>query len=139
LFAGEAGTWEAAGVAAPTVEGPFMELRNGIYYLFFSGGSYKTTYGMGYATASSPTGPFTQSPANPIFANTSAVFDPGGGDEFVVGPHGGLWMLYAARAAAGASRTLRLDGVSWQAGTEPGAPLVPNLSSPTATLQRWQP
>jgi hypothetical protein len=138
LFAGEAGTWEAAGVTAPTVEGPFMEFYDGTYYLFFSGGSYMASYGMGYATATSPTGPFTQSSVNPILAANPTVFTPGGGDDLVVGPHGGLWMLYAARQAVGAPRTLRLDAFSWQASTGPG-PFVPKLNGPTSTAQPWQP
>lgn len=42
------------------VEGPFMLKRNGIYYFMWSEGSWTdSTYGVSYATAASPTGPFT--------------------------------------------------------------------------------
>ena len=110
LFGGDAGTWEADGVASPTVEGPFLELHDGTYYLLYSGGNYQGAYGMGYATATSPRGPFTKSPANPILAQTPAVLSPGGGDDLVTGPHGGLWMVYAGRSSSySAPRTLRLD------------------------------
>ncbi len=35
LVTGDTGTWETAGVRTPTVEGPFMEIHNGTYYLFY--------------------------------------------------------------------------------------------------------
>jgi hypothetical protein len=140
LFSGAGGTWEAAGVQAPTVEGPFTELHDGTYYLFYSGGSWQAAYGMGYATATSPTGPFTKSPTNPIFIQTSTVFGPGGGDDLVTGPHGGLWLLYAARAStANAPRTLWLDPFDWRPAPTAGAPDVPVISGPTSTLQPTQP
>jgi beta-xylosidase len=140
LFSGDAGTWEASGVSTPTVEGPFMELHNGTYYLFYSGGSFQGAYGMGYATASTPTGPFTKSPTNPILTDTSTVLSPGGGDDLVTGPHGGLWMVYAARESSyAAPRLLWLDPFSWQPPTTAGAPDVPVISGPTSTTQATQP
>lgn len=140
LLSGQAGGWEAAGVLAPTVEGPFMELHDGTYYLFYSGGSYEGAYGMGYATGSSPTGPFTPSAATPIFSQTTSVFGPGGGDDLVTGPHGGLWLVYAARTPApGAVRTLWLDSFSWQPSASPGAPDVPEINGPTSTPQATAP
>jgi beta-xylosidase len=140
LFPGVADTWEAAGVQVPTVEGPFMELHDGTYYLFYSAGSYGAAYGTGYATAVSPVGPFTKSPSNPIFSGTSTVFGPGGGDELVTGPHGGLWMLYAARqASSAATRTLWLDPFVWQPASTAGAPDIPVITGPTSTPQPTQP
>ena len=127
-------------VSVPTVEGPFMELHNGTYYLFYSGGNFQGAYGMGYATATSPTGPFTKSATNPILTDTSTVLSPGGGDELVTGPHGGLWMLYAARESSyAAPRLLWLDPFSWRPATTAGAPDVPVISGPTSTPQVTQP
>ncbi len=140
LLPAVAGTWEAAGVQVPTVEGPFMELHDGTYYLLYSGGSYAGAYGMGYATATGPVGPFTQSPSDPIFSATSTVSSPGGGDELVTGPHGGLWMLYTARQPSyAAARTLWLDLFSWQPASTPGTPDVPVITGPTSTPQPAQP
>jgi beta-xylosidase len=140
LFTGAAGTWEAVGTQAPTVEAPSMELHNGTYYLFYSGGSWRTAYGMGYATASSPTGPFTKSPANPILAQTPSVLSPGGGDALVTGPHGGLWMVYAARAGSySAQRMLRIDPFKWVAPSSPGTPDAPHISGPSTGQQPTQP
>ncbi len=48
-------------------EGPFVVKRNGTYYLSYSANSYESQlYGVGYATASSPMGPWTKSATNPI-------------------------------------------------------------------------
>jgi beta-xylosidase len=138
LFSGDPGTWEAANVGSPTVEGPAMELHNGTYYLFYSGGNWRAAYGMGYATSSSPTGPFTKSPSNPILAQTATVTGPGGGDQPVVGPHGGEWLVYHGRSdPSSVPRTLRLDPLLWTANT--GGPDRPVIGGPTSTPQPNQP
>lgn len=134
LFSGDAGTWEAAAVGVPTVEGPFALLHNGTYYVFYSGGGWQTHYGMGYATGSSPIGPFTKSAANPILSETAAVASPGGGDLPVTGPRGGEWLAYHGRDTLESNpRTLRLDAFSWR--QVAGAPDVPVIAGPTATPQ----
>jgi beta-xylosidase len=134
LFSGDPGTWEAADLSAPTVEGPAMIEHDGIYHLLYSGGNWRGAYGMGYATASSPAGPFTKSPSNPILEQTSAVLGPGGGDTPVVGPRGATWLLYHARAGSSdAPRTLRIDRLDWRPGPATGSPDVPVIEGPTAT------
>ncbi len=133
LFTGDPGTWEATGVAAATVEGPSVTVHNGTYYLLYSGGSWRSTYGMGYATAPSPMGPFTKSPRNPIMAQTSTTFSPGGGDTIVTGPRGGSWLVYHGRAAPTSDRTLRVDAFSWQ--PAPPGPDVPVIAGPTSVPQ----
>jgi beta-xylosidase len=131
LFSGAADTWESLGGISATVEGPTAIFHNGIYYLLYSGGNWRGAYGMGYATAVSPTGPFTKSPANPILTGTQTVFGPGGGDTPVVGPHGGTWMIYHARAGGrGTPRTLRIDPFLWRA--QSGGPDIPVISGPTS-------
>lgn len=48
-------------------EGAFITKHKGIYYLTYSGNSYESQfYGIGYATATSPYGPWTKYNANPI-------------------------------------------------------------------------
>lgn len=53
----------------PTVnEGPFVLYHNGLYYLTYSANSYESPqYGIGYATAPSPDGPWTKYEGNPIY------------------------------------------------------------------------
>jgi hypothetical protein len=95
---------------------------------------------MGYATSSSPTGPFTKSPRNPILAQTSTVIGPGGGDRLVIGPHNGVWLVYAARSKPFPSvRTLRIDPLSWAPASAPGGPDSPVVNGPTSTPQLTQP
>lgn len=48
-------------------EGPFVTKHKGIYYLTYSANSYESPfYGIGYATATSPMGPWTKYDKNPI-------------------------------------------------------------------------
>ncbi len=59
-FAPEEGKWDAIGI-----EGPYVIKREGAYYLFYS--SWTRGYEIGYATASSPLGPWTKWEGNPFF------------------------------------------------------------------------
>lgn len=48
-------------------EGPFITKHKGIYYLTYSANSYESPfYGVGYATSTSPMGPWTKYDKNPI-------------------------------------------------------------------------
>src|SRR3954454_6596553 len=91
---------------------------------------------MGYATASSPTGPFIKSLTNPILAGKEDVVGPGGGSA-VVGPHGGDWLIYTGRSlpggaptpplgppVAGGARTLRVDPLVWDDTNHPATVTV---------------
>lgn len=103
-----------------TVEGPFMVKHAGIYYLFYSGNDWNHDYAMGYATSTSPLGPFTKYRGNPILHGTSAVTGPGGGSLFQ-GPNGGWWLAYHAWTGGpgdsnGGVRNLRIDPVTWRHG-----------------------
>jgi hypothetical protein len=94
------------------VENPWPRRRGNTYELFFSGGNYRRTYGMGYATASSPTGPFSKAPVNPILTDSAEVLSVGGG-SLVIGPRGGEWVAYHGRSGDYAlPRMLRIDRLS---------------------------
>jgi beta-xylosidase len=138
LFSGAPGSWEQAGVGVPTVEGPTVMVHNGLYYMLYSGGNWRSTYGMGYAVATSPTGPFDKGPPTPLLFEKGAVLSPGGGDAPVTGPHGGTWLVYHARAGSYANpRTLRIEPLGWT----PGANGVdtPVINGLTVTPQPIQP
>lgn len=97
-------TWEQQ-----IVENPWPRRRGNTYELFFSGGNYRRTYGMGYATGSSPTGPFSKAPVNPILKDSAEVLSAGGG-SLVTGPRGGDWVAYHGREGDyGLPRQLRMD------------------------------
>lgn len=58
-------TWEE--VWPRVNEGPFVYKHNGIYYMTYSANSYESQfYGVGFATATSPFGPWTKYENNPI-------------------------------------------------------------------------
>ena len=57
--------WER--VQANVAEGPSVLKKNGLYYLLYSANDYKSQdYAVGYATASSPFGPWKKYDGNPI-------------------------------------------------------------------------
>lgn len=104
------------------VEGPAVFRHRGTYYLLYSHGRYRRRYGMAYATASSPTGPFHR--RGTILSQTPRVFSPGGGDVPVSGPHGGTFLVYHGRwGSYAALRTLRVAPLRWRRG-RPDVPVI---------------
>lgn len=97
--------WNGAGI-----EGSHVVKKDGIYYLFFS--SWTHGYAVGYATATSPYGPWKTAPDNPLFGSyslndtvyivrhgvTTAApdFDVEaiGHNQIFVGPDGNYWTSY---------------------------------------------
>lgn len=91
--------WERR--AGEVTEGPWMLKHDGTYYLMYSGSGAKgPDYGIGYATAKSPMGPFVKYAGNPIAHRNKDIFGPGH-HCVVEGPHGGLWMVYHQKADEG--------------------------------------
>jgi GH43 family beta-xylosidase len=75
-------------------EGPWMIKHNGLYYLLYSGsGADSMYYGVGYATADNPLGPFTKYPGNPIIQMGGGVYGPGHG-AVTTDSSGNFWHLY---------------------------------------------
>ena len=94
-------------------EGPWMLKHKGLYYLMYSGsGADGPDYAIGYATASSPLGPFTKYPGNPIAKRGHGVSGPGH-HSVVTGPDGKLWMVYHQQSSKeiGWKRFLALDPI----------------------------
>ena len=84
--------WEK--VSGHVTEGPFMLKRRGIYHLMYSGtGADSPNYGIGYATAESPLGPFKKYAGNPIARRGGRVLGPGH-HCVVETPDGKLWLVY---------------------------------------------
>jgi xylan 1,4-beta-xylosidase len=84
--------WEK--LSGDVTEGPFMLKRGDTYYLTYSGTRADSpNYAIGFATATSPLGPFKKYERNPIAQRTATVLGPGH-HCMVTGPKGDLWMLY---------------------------------------------
>jgi GH43 family beta-xylosidase/uncharacterized protein YjdB len=95
-------------------EGPFMIKHNGTYYLTYSGNHFESPdYGVGYATAPTPTGPWTKYAYNPIMKSNTIV--PGAGHHSLIySPDGTeLFMVYHTHYKAGTTepRKLAIDRV----------------------------
>jgi beta-xylosidase len=104
------------------VEGPAAFRHRGTYYLLYSHGRYRGRYGMAYATAPSPTGPFRR--GGTILRQGHGVFSPGGGDVPVSGPDGGTFLVYHGRSGGYAAlRTLRVAPLRWRRG-HPDVPVI---------------
>lgn len=59
-------------------EGSFIVKHNGLYYMSYSANSYESPfYGVGYATATSPMGPWTKYDKNPILQKPEALVGVG--------------------------------------------------------------
>ena len=126
LLTGAAGTWEQGPAPYPAVENPWVVEREDGIHLLYSGGDWRGAYGMGHATAASPTGPFSRSAPTPWVWGDAAVSGPGGG-MLIPDAAGDEWLVYHARSGPGGlPRTLRLDRVDWD---EQGRP---RLDGPTS-------
>lgn len=65
--------------SAPVMEGPTVMKWDGVYYLFYSANHFMNIdYSVGYATASSPFGPWKKHPNSPII-HRSLVGENGSG------------------------------------------------------------
>jgi GH43 family beta-xylosidase len=107
-------TWDAW----YTVEGPFVRKRGGRYYCFFSGGAWREpNYGVGYAVAEHPLGPWEVAVGDgPLVLATApdAALGPGHA-SIVSGPDGTTeWIVYHAWDPGGEARTMRIDELVWR-------------------------
>ena len=115
-----------------TVEGPFVRKRRGRYYCFFSGGAWReTSYGVTYAVAEHPLGPYEVAPGEePLLLATvpGRVLGPGHA-SIVASPSGAAdYLVYHGWDPGGASRLMRIDRLEW---TEDG----PRCNGPTTDPQ----
>lgn len=110
-------------------EGPFVLRRRGTYYQMYSGGCYKDeTYGLGFATAPSPLGPWTKRGKSPILKSSHHIFGPGH-HCIVRGPDGVTpYAVYHGYLPGQKGRKVHLDRLYWA-----GDRMV--LEGPTAAAQ----
>ena len=114
-----------------TLEGPFVLKRQGRYYLFYSGGAWEEpNYGVSYAVADHPLGPWTEPPfEGPTILKSipGKVVGPGH-NSAVIGPDGRDYIVYHAWDAQRTARRMCVDVLEW---TSEG----PRTHGPTFTPQ----
>lgn len=76
--------WELAqDKPAKVAEGPSIVKKDGVYYLVYSANHFESkNYGVGYATASSPMGPWKKYEGNPILQRADGLAGTGHGAPF---------------------------------------------------------
>ncbi|MEP7125196.1 MAG: family 43 glycosylhydrolase [Byssovorax sp.] len=131
VLVNDTATWEGG-----VVEAPWVVLRNGMYYLFYSGNVYDYRYRTGVARAPSVLGPYTKHGA-PILANDAAWVGPGHGSVVAVGSKD--YFVYHAwinagngQQLAGSGRQVLVDRIDWQGGW----PVI-HGGTPSSTPQPW--
>ncbi|HET7465435.1 MAG TPA: family 43 glycosylhydrolase [Candidatus Dormibacteraeota bacterium] len=82
-----------------TVEGPSVFAWGSRFVLLYSGGDWRGRYGMGYAVATSPLGPFVKS-TTPLLQTGGPLSGPGGG-SFFTDSNGRPWLAYHGWLGAG--------------------------------------
>jgi len=114
-----------------TLEGPFAVKRHGRYWCFYSGGAWTGTgYGVSYAVADSPLGPFVEptSDGPTVLRSRPGELEGPGHNSVVVAPNGADYIVYHAWDPQYTARRMCVDRLEW---TDDG----PRTSGPTVAPQ----
>lgn len=118
-------------------EAPFVLKHKNVYYLMYSGSFYgSSSYAIGYATATSPLGPWTKHPGNPILRRTDKVSGPGH-NSVVKSPDGTeMFIVYHTHQsfAGGGARQLAIDRLRFVEQPE-GSDTLEVVGGPSVTPQ----
>lgn len=114
-----------------TLEGPFVVKRLGRYWCLYSGGAWTGPgYGVSWAVADSPLGPWTEpggdGPA--LLRSRPGELEGPGHCSVVVGPDGEDYVVYHAWDPHRTARRMCIDRLAW-------TPDGPTTSGPTASPQ----
>ncbi|HKG55899.1 MAG TPA: glycoside hydrolase family 43 protein [Candidatus Limnocylindrales bacterium] len=100
-----------------TLEGPFVVRRNGRYYCLYSGGAWTGAgYGVSWAVADDPLGPFSElrSDRATLLRSVPGLAGPGH-NSIVTGPDGEDYLVYHAWDSGHTGRRMCIDRVDWTA------------------------
>lgn len=88
--------WEnTANTKWPVTEGPAVIKHKGLYYLFYTANDFRNPdYAVGYATSSSPFGPWKKYEGNPIISKNNIGKNGTGHGDFVVDKQGDLYYVF---------------------------------------------
>ncbi len=116
-----------------TLEGPFMCKRGGRYHLLYSGGAWEQpNYGVSYAVADSPLGPFHEPRTGPVILRSTPEAIGPGHNSMVRGPDGRDWIVYHAWDPGRGRRQMWIDPLVWGAdGPERSGPNAGSQPLPT--------
>jgi GH43 family beta-xylosidase len=98
-----------------TLDGAFVRRYQGRYYCFYSGGSWlEPTYGVAYAVADHPLGPWVEPTGIPPLLQTVSGKVIGPGHNCVVaGPDGQDVIVYHAWDPGRTARRMCIDPILW--------------------------
>lgn len=108
-----------------TLEGPAVVLHDGLYHLFYSGGSWEgDTYGVAHATAPTVLGPWRyQGGLGPTVLNSASTGLSGPGHNSVLaGANGHYLVAYHAWDSSHSRRQTYIDPLEWEEGMPVVAP-----------------
>ncbi len=114
-----------------TLEGPFVVKRQGRYWCLYSGGAWTGPgYGVSYAVADSPLGPWTEPEVDgpALLRSRPGEVEGPGHCSVVVGPDGADYLAYHAWDPHRTARRMCIDRLDWTAGG-------PTTAGPTASPQ----
>lgn len=119
LAGGPPGAWDESGVIAP-----YVVIHDATFHLYYTGfrAGDLATRDLGVATATSPRGPWTRHPANPLLRRAAqpADWDSGMlGDSNVLHRDGRWWLYYKSRRDGEANRQTRIGVAVADAPTGP--------------------
>jgi beta-xylosidase len=99
-----------------TLEGPFVVKRRGRYWCLYSGGAWRTAgYGVSFAVADSPLGPFSEPEAvgPALLRSRPGRLEGPGHCAVVVAPGGNDYLAYHAWDAEHTARRMCIDRLAW--------------------------
>lgn len=101
-----------------TLEGPFVVERRGVYYCFYSGGNWQNdTYGVSYAVADHPLGPWREPEGDgPALLGSipGRLLGPGH-NSLITGPEGVDRLVFHAWDDERSARRMHIEPVAWTA------------------------
>ena len=88
--------WEnTANANWPVTEGPSILKHKKLYYLFYTANDFRNPdYAVGYATSSTPYGPWKKYAGNPIISKKDIGINGTGHGDFVKDAHQNLWYVF---------------------------------------------
>jgi beta-xylosidase len=93
--------WEdTQNVKWKVAEGPTVILHDGLYYMTYSANDFRNPdYAIGYATATSPTGPWTKSSNGPIISRKNISINGTGHGDILIDTNGKILYVFHVHAS----------------------------------------